>query len=169
MNSNEEMYEDITRDQHVIYLDTTPKAENENWELLGFGVTDGTINYNPQITTNKWIIHKNSTSSHDSNQKQMDVNQKCYKGEPCFEYLNTKRDKSGKDVQSHALEIDLWNGKEVDGVMKYPAKRSNCITPVSSYMSDTATIGYSIHFNGDPVEGTATIVDGKPVFTPNAE
>lgn len=164
----QENYEKITRDQHVIYLDVTPKENTETWKLLGFGITNGKINYNPQMATEKWIINKNSTSSHESNQKQMDVNQKCYKNEPCFEYMNGLRDKTGKDVQGHALEIDLWNGKEADGVMKYPAKKSDCVTPVTSYMDETAVIEYSIYFNGDPIEGTVTIVDKVPVFTPNA-
>lgn len=165
---NETSYEKITREQFVNYLDTTPKAETPTWKLLGFGITDGTVNYNPQITSEKWIINKNSTSEHDGNQKQMDLSQKCYKNEPCFEYMNKLRDKSGKDVQGRILEIDLWNGTEVDSVMKYPAKMSNCITPVSSFMADTAIIGYSIYFNGDPVEGTVVITDGVPTFTPNA-
>ena len=162
-------YEKLTRDQYVNYLDITPSAEEPTWELLGFGITNGQINYNNQISTEKWIINKNATSSHESNQKQMELTQKCYKGEPCFEYMNKLRDKSGKDVQGHILEIDMWNGTEQDSIMTYPAKLSDCITPVSSYMGETAEIGYGIYFNGDPVEGTVVITGGKPVFTPTAE
>ena len=162
-------YEEITRDQYAIFLDVTPSAESESYKLLGFGVTEGTINYNPQIKTQKWITKKNATSLHDSNQKQMDITQYCFKGEPCFEYLNKLRDKSGKIVKSHAIEVDLFNGTEdTNGVMKYPAKKSDCITPITTFMSSEATIGYSIYFNGDPVEGTVTISNGVPTFTENA-
>lgn len=161
-------YEKLTRDQMAWFLDTKPKSTH-SYDLLGFGVSSAQINYNNQITTEKWIINKNSTSSHESNQKQSDITQKCYKNEPCFEYLNGLRDKTGSAVESTLIEVDIWNGTaEESGVVKYPAKKSNVITPVSSFLGEVAEIGYSIHFNGDPVEGTVVITDGKAVFTANA-
>lgn len=162
-------YEKLTRDQFAFYLDITPKAENPTWKLLGFGITEGKINYNNQISTEKWIINKNATSEHESNQKQMPINQKCYKNEPCFEYLNTLRDKTGDYVKGHILEVDIWNGKETDGITKYPTKFSNCITPVSDFLGENAEISYTVYFNGDPTEGTVSIANGTPTFTPDAE
>ena len=162
-------YEKLTRDQFAFYLDITPSAEAPTWKLLGFGITEGQIVYNPQISTEKWIIDKNATSEHESNQKQMDLTQKCYKGEPCFEYMNTLRDKTGNAVKGRILEVDIWNGTEVESVMTYPSKMSNCITPVSTFLGENAEIGYSIYFNGDPQEGTSVITAGAPVFTPTAE
>ena len=96
-------YEKLTRDQFAFYLDITPSAEEPTWKLLGFGITEGQIAYNPQISTEKWIIYKNATSEHESNQKQMDLTQKCYKGEPCFEYMNTLRDKTGNAVKGRGM------------------------------------------------------------------
>lgn len=161
-------YEKLKRNQFAFFLDITPKAESPTWKLLGVGITEGKINYNNQITTEKWIIDENATSEHESNQKQMDVNQKCYKNEPCFEYMDSLRDKSGDAVKGHILEVDLWKGTETEGVMKYPAKYSNCITPVSGFLGSNAEIDYAIHFNGDPIEGNITIANGIPTFTPNA-
>ena len=43
--------EKITREQFVTYLNTTPEAETEAWKLLGIGVTEYGIDYNPQVTT----------------------------------------------------------------------------------------------------------------------
>ena len=74
----------ITREQFATYLNTTPSAE-ETWALLGVGITGYGVAYNPQVTTEKWIIHKAATSSLDSYQRQGDVSQKCYKGEPIFQ------------------------------------------------------------------------------------
>ena len=54
--------EKVTRDQVVTYLDTTPSTE-ETWSLLGIGITSYGIAYNPQVTTEKWIINKNATFS----------------------------------------------------------------------------------------------------------
>ena len=70
--------EKVRRDQVATYLDTAPSTTS-TWELLGIGITSYGIAFNPQITTEKWIIHENATSSHEGNQKQGDVSQKIYK------------------------------------------------------------------------------------------
>ena len=44
----------------------------------------------------------------ESNQKQMDVNQKCYKNEPCFEYMNSLRDKTGKDDEVNSMLVTSY-------------------------------------------------------------
>lgn len=160
-------YEKLTREQFAFYLDITPTEATPTWKLLGFGITDGKINYNNQISTEKWITQKNATSEHESNQKQMTLNQKCYKNEPCFEYINGLRDKVGAKVKGHILEVDIWNGTLTDGSMSYPAKYSNCITPVSDFLGENAEISYGIYFNGDPTEGKVTIASGNPTFTPD--
>lgn len=156
------------RTQFMTYLDMTPKLATPDWALLGQGVNSFAIAYNPQISTEKYIINDNATSSHDSNQKQGDVTQKIYKDDPCYEYMNTRRDKVGADVEGHVLDIDILHGKDTSGAMIYPAEMSDCITPVTSHLGEDAVIEYSIHYNGDPIVGTVVIIDGKPVFTPAA-
>ena len=157
--------EKIKRSQFVTYLDTTPGTETPTWALLGVGITDYGISYNPQITTEKWIIHDNASSSLDSNQKQGSVSQKIYKDDPCFEYVKSLRDKIGGQVQTKVLDIDTYDSS-VSGT--YSAKQSDCIVAVTQYMNEDAVIEYDIYYNGDPVEGTVTIADGVPTFTANA-
>ena len=154
----------IKRSQIATYIDTTPKTD-PTWGLLGIGITDYSISYNPQITTEKWIIHDNASSSLDSNQKEGGVTQRMYKGDPCFEYVNGLRDKIGGDVQTHILDIDMWDARD----SAYKAKKSDVLIAVTNYGGEDASIEYTIHYNGDPVEGTVTIADGVPVFTPTAE
>lgn len=156
------------RTQWMTYLDTTPKTTTPTWELLGKGISSFAINYNPQISTEKDIISDNATSSHDSNQKQGDITQKIYEGDACYEYMNKLLDKIGADVEGHVLDIDILHGTEEGGAMRYPAKMSDCITPVTTHLGEDAVIEYSIYYNGDPVEGTVIIADGKPTFTPTA-
>ena len=156
-------YEKLTREQFAWFLDVTPKSETPTWELIGYGITEAGIEYNPQVETEKYIIHKNATSSHESNQKQSSITQKCHKGEPIFEYMNKLRDKTGDAVKGKILEVDMWNGSGNDAV-QYPAKMTEIITPVTSFLGETAEIGYDIYFNGDPKEGVVTISDGKPTF-----
>jgi hypothetical protein len=151
----------IDRDDALVtFLDTTPAGNSRTWALLGVGITAYAIEYNPQVDTEKWIIEKNARTDHTSNQKQGDVTQKMYKGDPCYEFA-----KDGRDVlnyKTHILDID--GAYETSG--SYPAKMSDGLLAITSYGGENAEIGYSLYYEGDPTEGTVTIADGVPTFTP---
>ena len=150
----------VNRSQFLTYLDTTPSALSPTWAVLGVGITDYSIAFNPQVDTEKWIIEDNSRTDHTSNQKQASVTQKIYKGDPCFEFINAGRDKL--NYKSHILDIDRWNGTG----SSYPAKMSDVIITVTSYMGENAQIEADIYYDGDAVEGTVTFdSDGVPSFS----
>lgn len=148
--------EKIKRSQYQKFLDTTPSS-TATWKVIGIGITEANVEFNPQVNTEKWIIEDTARSDHESNQKQIPITQKCYKNDPEFEYINGCRDKL--NCVSHILEIDTWNGNQGS----YPAKKSDCLITVTSYSGEE--IEYTIYFNGDPVDGTASIADGVPTFT----
>ena len=56
------MLEKITREQIATFLDVTPSGEH-TFEKIGIGITSMGQEYNPQKTTEKWIINKNATTS----------------------------------------------------------------------------------------------------------
>lgn len=147
------------RSQYQKFLDITPNS-TATWKVIGIGITEANVEYNPQVDTEKWIIEDTARSDHSSNQKQISVTQKCYKGDAEFEYINSCRDKL--NCTSKILEVDTWNGT----AGSYPAKLSDCLITVTSYSGEQ--IEYTIYFNGDPVEGTCAIADGVPTFTPSA-
>ena len=144
------------RSQYQKFLDITPSS-TASWKVIGIGISEANVEYNPQVDTEKWIIEDSARNDHTSNQKQLSVTQKCYKNDPEFEFINTGRDKL--NYVSHILEIDTWNGNGGS----YPAKKSDCLITVTSYSGEE--IEYTIYFNGDPTDGTATISDGVPSFT----
>lgn len=150
----------IERSQFLTFLDTTPSASNPTWKVLGIGITDYGISYNPQVDTEKWIIEDNARSDHSSNQKQGSVSQKCYKGDPVFEFVQAGRDKL--NYKTHILDIDRYNGS--NGT--YPAKMSDGKIAITQFMNENAVIEYDLYYDGDEIEGTVTITDGVPVFTP---
>lgn len=152
----------VDRDQFLTFLDTTPSAENPTWAVLGVGITDYGISYNPQVDTEKWIIEKNARQIHSSNQKQGSVSQTIYKNDPCFEFVQAGRDKL--NYKTHILDIDRWNGTG----NSYPAKMSDGLITITQFMNEEAVIEYDLYYDGDPVEGTVTISDaGVPTFTPS--
>ena len=152
----------VNRSQFVTFLDTTPNS-TVTWKVLGVGITDYGISYNPQVDTEKWIIEDNARTDHTSNQKQSSISQKIYKGDPCFEFINAGRDKL--NYKTHILDIDSWNGNGTT----YPAKYSDGIIAITNYMGENATIEADVYYDGDVVDGTVQFDEnGVPSFTPNA-
>ena len=150
----------MDRDEFVTFLDVTPNASSASWKVLGVGITDYGISYNPQVDQEKWIIEKNARNIHSSNQKQGSVSQTCYKGDDVFEFVAAGRDKL--NYKTHILDIDMWNGN--NGV--YPAKMNDGLIGITQFMNEDAVIEYDLYYDGDATEGTVTITDGVPTFTP---
>ena len=150
--------EKIKRSQFLTYLDTTPTS-TATYAILGVGIDEYATSYNPQVDTEKWIIEDNARNDHTSNQKQGSVTQRCYKNDPCFEFIASGRDKL--NYVTNILDIDTWGGT----AGAYPAKLSSGLIAVTSYSGEE--IEYDLYYNGDPVEGTVSISDGVPSFTPN--
>lgn len=151
----------VNRSQFLTFLDTTPAGSTPTWAVLGVGITDYGISYNPQVESEKWIIEDNARTDHQSNQKQSSVSQKIYKNDPCFEFVQAGRDVL--NYKTHILDIDTWNGN--NGT--YPAKMSDGVIAITQFMNEDAVIEYDMYYDGDAVEGTVTIVNNVPVFTPN--
>lgn len=147
------------RSQYQKFLDTTPSSVY-SWKVIGIGITEANMEFNPQVETEQWIIEDNARTDHTGNQKQIPITQKCYKNDPEFEFINAGRDKL--NYTSHILEVDTWDGTEGN----YPAKVSDCLITVTSYSG--AEIEYTIYVVGDPTAGTCSISDGVPTFTPSA-
>lgn len=154
-----ENIEKIKRSQFLTYLNTGTSA-NPTWSVLGVGVTDYGIDYNPQVDTEKWIIEDNARNDHSSNQKQSSVTQKCYKGDAVFEFINSARDQL--NFKAQVLDIDRWNGTN----SSYPAKKSDVMITITSYMGEDASIEYTIYYDGDSVDGNVTFTGTTPSFTP---
>lgn len=149
-------YKKVTRDQIASYLNVTPSAETPSWKIVGVGITDYGQSYNPQVETEKWIIHKNATSTLESFQIQGEVSQKCYFGDEVYDFVNNLRRKAsvGSAVNSQVLDIDLYD--ETNSA--YAATMYDCSVVVTSYATgETPVIEYTIYYNGDPKVGTVTI------------
>ena len=146
------------RSQYQKFLNTTPSETTESWKVIGIGISEASVSYNPQVNTEQWIIEDSARNDHTGNQKQFSVTQKCYKNDPEFEYVNSCRDTLNN--VSQVLEVDTWNGTSGS----YAAKKSDCLITVTSYSGEE--IEYTIYFNGDPTVGTVSIADGVPTFTP---
>lgn len=149
----------IERSQFLTYLDTTPNDTSNTWKILGIGITDYGISFNPQVDTEKWIIEDNARTDHTSNQKQGSVSQKCYQGDPLFEFVSAGRDQL--NYKTNILDIDRWNGN----AGQYPAKLSEGKIVITQFMNENAVIEYDLYYEGDVQVGYVTISEeGVPTF-----
>lgn len=151
--------EKILESQYQRFIDTSTTS-TPNYKRIGVGVEEGNagVEYNPDIERVKWIIDNSARSNHKSNDKQMSVPQKTYKGDPCFEFVNAGRDKL--NYKTKLLEVDTWDGTGGS----YPAKLSEATIVVTSYTGEE--IDWDLYIDGDPTDGTVTITGGVPSFTP---
>lgn len=157
--------EKLDRDNCLMtFLDVTPSENNMTLEVLGIGITDFGISYNPQIEQEKWIIEKNARNVHESNQKQGSVSQTAYLGDPVFEFVEKGRDKL--NYKTHIVDVDIFAGE--GGV--YPAKMTDGLIAITQFMNDNAVVEYDLYYDGDAIEGTVTFnaSTGKAEFTPTA-
>lgn len=148
--------EKIKTSQYLRFIDTTPTATNPTWAVVGIGVEEASTAFNPNVDRTKWIIEDSARSDHTSNDKQSSIEQRAYKNDPCFEFVNAGRDKL--NYKTHILEIDTWNATD----SQYVAKYSDGLISVTEYDGDS--ISYDLYFDGDPKDGTATIANGVPTF-----
>lgn len=163
--------EKLERHLTATYIDTTPTAENPTWALLGMGVSDLGFDYNAQKSTEKMIIFKNASNTTDSYQVSSSVSQKCYKGDPAFEYLNKLRRKfaTGAECSTHILNVDTWDATG-EGVSKsYKSDYHDANIAITKWLGEDAVLEYDLDINGDPVLGNTTYTNGTPTFTKSAD
>lgn len=168
-----ENIEQVKRSQIRHFLNTTPKADSEKWDLLGVGITDYGIAFGASVSSEKWIIEDVARNTVDSYNKSGGVTQTCYKGDPVFEYINDLRRRSaiGADCNTQVIDIDLYDFiKEEDTeTIKYNATKNDCAIEITNYAEgEKPSIQYTIHYNGDPILGIVTIADGVPTFVEEA-
>lgn len=157
----------ITREQIVTYLNVSPSG-TASYALLGTGITDYTLSFNPQTTTEKWIINKNATTSLDSYQIAGSVSQKAYFGDEVYDFVNGLRRSAsvGGDNETDIIDIDTYDATS----NAYKAIKYACTVSVTSYGGEAdVVIEYDINYNGDPIKGSVVITSGVPVFTADAD
>lgn len=158
----------IKRSQIQAFLNVG-KAAAESYKIVGNGMTSGSYEYNPQNTTETYIVNDNATTILDSYQIAFDGEMKCMKGDAIFDYIDQLRyDVAiGDDAKSSVVLVDTYSGE----AGSYRAEKFDCTISINSFGGDggvTPTIAFNIAINGDPVKGTASIADGTCTFTPAA-
>lgn len=156
----------IKRTAFASFLNTTPGAEAANYVRMGKGITEQNIAYNPTTSSETYIHEDNATTSVDGYAPSINTPQTCHEGEPIFEFIDALRraGATGADCETDIVLVYIY-AKEGDAA--YAAERRKATIAVEEFGGaggGNLSITYTIHLNGDPVLGTATIADGVLTF-----
>lgn len=124
--------------------------------------TSGTVNMNPQTTTEQYIDEDTATTSVDGYQPSMEAPMTAYEGDPIFDYLLPlyKAHSIGAAVETTYLEVYKFKATTNNSTTTYEAKKNDCTISISSFGGDAGapvSLTFTININGDPVLGTAVI------------
>jgi len=151
------------RSQFAHYLNTTPEAQTKKWVREGIGVEALSMSYNAQVDTYKTILADEADSVFKNYDIQSGVTGKrIYRDDEIYDTLDGIR-RNAKALETQLLEIDM--GKATGSA--YTATQYDVLIVIDEFLGEDATISYNIFYK-NPVQGTATIADGVPTFTPSA-
>ena len=151
----------MNRDEWATYLDITPDKEM-TFAILGIGITDYGVAYNPSVESEKWIIERTARHDHQSNEKTGGVSQSIYINDPCYKFVEAGRDKL--NYRTHILDIDMTKKSETGD--KYYAELSDGLIAVTNWMGENAVIEYDLYYEGDKTVGYVTFEENVPTFNP---
>ncbi|MBE5867988.1 MAG: hypothetical protein E7293_03395 [Lachnospiraceae bacterium] len=146
----------MKRSAFITMIDTTPAGESRTYELIGDGVTDLSISYNPQTKTEQFINQDSADTTVTGYQPNAPVTQQAKKGNPVFEFVNALRKSRaiGEDAETTIVTVDAFEDG-VDGA--YPAEQQKVSVQIDSFggpASDPLSIGYTLNYKGDAIPGT---------------
>ena len=142
------------RSKFLIFMNTSP-GETSAYTLVGDGVTELSVAYNPQVNTEQFIINDSATSIVTGYQPNAPVTKQAIKGDGEFEFINALRRRRAilEDAKTDVVLVDAYE-KEEGGA--YPAQKQAVTIQIDSYggaASDPLSIGYTINWCGDPMDG----------------
>lgn len=145
------------RSAFLLFLNTAKPEAEAKYALVGDGVTELTVSYNPQTTTEQFIHQDVATTEITGYQPSAPVTAQAVKGDAAFDYVNALRKALPVlgDACTDVVMFDAFDTAGEDGA--YPAQRQPVSIQIDSYggaASDPLSIGYTINWRGVAVEGT---------------
>ncbi len=161
MPNNEVEIKKIKRSAYASFLNVGTKT-TKSFKRMGQGISEMNLEYNAEEESEKYIHQDSATHMITGYAPASDVEQKCYKNEDIFEYIDAKRRTRAveSDAETEVLDVFMYD-KKAEGI--YGAELNDAIIVISSFSGDS--IGYAVKRNGDPVQGYVTITDGNVTFT----
>jgi len=151
--------------QSFLLTSNTP----ETWSLIGNGVTTGTINYNPETSSETYINQDSGTTEVEKYAPNLPVESVAIKGNAAFDFVDALRKSRATLDAAHAYLMNVWLYETPANTDQYPAEKQEISIQIDSFGGDggvATRINYTINFIGDPVTGKYDVSLGT--FTADA-
>ena len=109
----------IKRSLVQTFIDTTG-SEGDN--LLGEGVVEGKINYNPKTSEETYISEDTANIAVESYAPTMPIEMTCIHGDACFEYIDNLRKTQAILGDAETTIVNVWMYED-GGPTAYPAEQ----------------------------------------------
>lgn len=142
------------RSAFLLFINTEPKG-SASYALVGDGVTELTISYNPQTTTEQYIHQDVANTDITGYQPNAPVTSQVVKGDEAFEFINDMR-KNLPVLSDAYTDIIMFDAFEEEVAGKYPATKQPVSIQIDSYggpASDPLSISYTINWRGNSTSG----------------
>ncbi len=146
----------IKRSRFALFLNTAPGAEKPVWSLVGDGVTELSIAYNPQTSEAVYINQDSGTTDVESYKPTIATPMTAIKGDEVFEFVDGLRvgRKVLSDCVTECLLVYLYK-EEQSGA--WPAEKNACAVQIDEFGGaggESAKLSFTINLQGDAVQGT---------------
>lgn len=147
----------MKRSAFVTLINTTPTADKPTYAIIGDGVTDLSISYNPQTKTEQFINQDSADTSITGYQPSAPVTQQVKKGDAVFEFVNGLRKSRaiGEEAETTIITVDAFDTAAEENV--YPAEQQKVSVQIDTFggpATDPLSISYTLNYKGDAVAGT---------------
>ena len=161
----------VKRTDLVAFLDVDKASTigGADWKVIGNGVTSLSYSYNPNSTTETYIVNDNASTTLDSYAFSIDGEQTALFGDDVFDFIDGLRTSLavGDNAVTNLLLIDKYNEITTGN---FKAQVFKCVVSVTSYGGDggvSPKIGFTISANGNPINGSVSFSGSTPTFTEN--
>lgn len=144
------------RSAFKLFMNTTPKETAATYGIVGPGVTELSVAYNPQTSTNQYIHEDVANTDLTGYQPNAPVTGQAVPGDTVFDFIKEMKDDLpiGSDAYTDVVLVDVFD-TATGGA--YPATKQPVSIQIDSYggsATDPLSIGYTINWRGTGVKGT---------------
>lgn len=148
------------RSSYAHFIDINKGVGTVDYVREGVGVEALSMAYNPNIDTFKTILSDEADSVFKNYDIQSSVSGKrIFSDDEIYTMLDEARRKA-EHIETTMLEIDMST------TSPYKTTKYDVLIVMDEFLGEDATISYNIYYK-KPVQGTSTISNGKPTFTPS--
>lgn len=145
----------IKRSKIAVFLNTGTGSTTK-YALIGDGVTEQTIAYNPQTSDETYVSQDSATVEVESYKLNIPTPMTAISGDEVFEYVDGLR--IGRKILSDAVTdcVIVYLYKTATAG-KYTAEKNKCSVQIDDFGGaggESAKLSFTLNLQGDPVPGT---------------